>query len=92
MAKIKSINISGIRGIKDPLLLELDKKSVLVYGDNGTGKSSVTDAFEWFFFDQVGHLSNEEIGRRKGRDALRNIFILDSEDGYIELKFDDNKL
>ena len=92
MAKIKSINISGIRGIKDPLTLDLDKKSVLIYGDNGAGKSSVTDAFEWFFFDQVDHLSNEEIGRRKGRDALRNIFIPDSEDGYIELKFDDSKL
>ena len=92
MAKIKTISISGIRGIKEPLTLDLNKKSVLVYGDNGTGKSSVTDAFEWFFFDQIGHLSNEEIGRRKGRDALRNIFIPDSEDGYIELKFDDNKL
>lgn len=92
MAKIKSINISGIRGIKDPLTLDLDKKSVLVYGDNGTGKSSVTDAFEWFFFDHIEHLSNEEIGRRKGRDALRNIFIPGHEDGYIELKFDDNKL
>ena len=92
MAKIKSINISGIRGIKDPLTLDLDKKSVLVYGDNGTGKSSVTDAFEWFFFDHIEHLSNEEIGRRKGRDALRNIFIPEREDGYIELQFDDNKL
>ena len=37
MAKIKSINISGIRGVKDLLTLDLNKKSVLVYGDNGTG-------------------------------------------------------
>ena len=64
----------------------------MVYGDNGSGKSSVTDAFEWFFFDHIGHLSNEEIGRRKGRDALRNIFIPASEDGYIELQFDENAL
>jgi DNA repair exonuclease SbcCD ATPase subunit len=92
MTKIKSISISGIRGIKDPLTLSIDKKSVLIYGDNGTGKSSVTDAFEWFFFDQIGHLSNEEIGRRKGMDALRNIFIPDNEDGYIELQFNDSKL
>ncbi len=70
--------------------LDLNKKSVLIYGDNGTGKSSLTDAFEWFFFDQIGHLSNEEIGRRKGRDALRNIFIPDVEGCYIELKFNDS--
>lgn len=91
MAKIKIINISGIRGIRDPLPLDLNRKSILIYGDNGTGKSSLTDAFEWLFYDRIDHLSNEEIGR-KGRDALRNIFILDNEDGYIEIKFDNNKL
>jgi len=92
MAKIKSIKISGLRGVREPLTLDLNKKSVLVYGDNGTGKSSVTDSFEWFFYNKVDHLSNEEIGRRKGRDALRNIFIPDTEDGYIELTFDEKKL
>ena len=92
MAKINSINISGLRGVKDPLELNLNKKSILIYGDNGTGKSSLTDSFEWFFYDKIGHLSNEEIGRRKGRDAIRNVFISDTEDGFIELKFDDIKL
>lgn len=92
MAKIKSIKINGLRGVKEPLTLDLDKKSILVYGDNGTGKSSLTDSVEWFFYDKIEHLSNEEIGRRKGRDALRNIFIPNTEDGFIELKFDDNKL
>jgi len=92
MAKIKSIKINGLRGVREPLTLDLNKKSILVYGDNGTGKSSLTDSFEWFFYDKIGHLLNEEIGRRKGRDALRNIFIPDTEDGFIELAFDDNKL
>lgn len=92
MAKINSIKISGLRGVKEPLNLNLNKKSILVYGDNGTGKSSITDSFEWFFYDRIEHLSNEEIGRRKGRDAIRNVFIPDTEDGFIELKFDDNNL
>lgn len=92
MAKISSIKISGLRGVKEPLDLNLNKKSILIYGDNGTGKSSLTDSFEWFFYDKIGHLSNEEIGRRKGKDAIRNVFIPDTEDGFIELKFDDDKL
>ncbi|HLO43638.1 MAG TPA: AAA family ATPase [Leadbetterella sp.] len=92
MAKIKTIKINGLRGVKEPLTLDLNKKSILVYGDNGTGKSSVTDSFEWFFYDKIEHLSNEEIGRRKGRDALRNIFIPETEDSFIELTFDENKL
>lgn len=92
MAKIKTIKINGLRGVREQLTLDLNKKSILVYGDNGTGKSSVTDSFEWFFYDKIEHLSNEEIGRRKGRDALRNIFIPETEDSFIELTFDENKL
>lgn len=92
MAKIKTIKINGLRGVREPLTLDLNKKSILVYGDNGTGKSSVTDSFEWFFYDKIEHLSNEEIGRRKGRDALRNIFIPETEDSFIELTFDENNL
>lgn len=92
MVKINSIKINGLRGVRELLTLNLNEKSILVYGDNGTGKSSLTDSFEWFFYDKIVHLSNEEIGRRKGRDALRNIFIPETEDGFIELAFDDNKL
>lgn len=92
MAKIKSIKISGLRGVREPLTIDLNKKSILLYGDNGSGKSSLTDSFEWFFYNKIDHLSNEEIGRRKGLDALRNIFISDTEDGFIELTFDDDKL
>ena len=42
MVKIKAITISGLRGIKEPLTFFLNKKSILVYGDNGTGKRFLT--------------------------------------------------
>ncbi len=85
MAKIKSLTIEGIRGIKEPLTLELDEQSLLLYGDNGSGKSSITDAFEWFFQDKIGHLSGEEIGRG-GQGALRNIFLANDEDGLVRIE------
>ncbi|MFQ5788230.1 MAG: ATP-binding protein, partial [Thermodesulfobacteriota bacterium] len=91
MTKIKSINIRGIRGFKDLLPLTLNQKSTLIYGDNGSGKSSLTDALEWFYSDEIGHLSNEEIGR-KGRGAVRNIFIPDDEDAYVEIVYSDSTL
>jgi AAA15 family ATPase/GTPase len=72
MIKLKQIKISGIRGIKESLSLSLDKKSLLIYGDNGTGKSSITDSIEWFYKDKIAHLAGNEIGK----DSIRNIFIL----------------
>jgi recombinational DNA repair ATPase RecF len=62
------------------LRLDLDNKSILIFGENGDGKSSLADAIEWFYFNGIKHLSGEEIGSRGGgRAALRNLFISDSE-------------
>ena len=55
--KIKQIKINGIRGFgfcKDnhsnepnPHQIQLDGKHLFLYGENGTGKSSLFDAIEW---------------------------------------------
>jgi DNA repair exonuclease SbcCD ATPase subunit len=89
MVKIKNLTIEKIRGIKNTLILPLNQKSILIYGENGSGKSSLVDALEWFLYDNIEHLANEEIGRRKGRDALRNLFIRDDENGFIEVEFNE---
>lgn len=91
MIKIKKINIEGLRGIRKAFNLQLDSKSTLIYGDNGSGKSSIADSIEWFYYDRVEHLSTEEIGR-KGIEALRNIHLENDEDAFAELFFTDNKL
>jgi len=89
MIKIKSIDISGIRGIKHSPPLNLNGDSVLVFGENGSGKSSLTDAIEWYYTE---HLASEEIDSTKGRGALRNLFIPDSEDAYIAIQYSNNIL
>lgn len=53
--KIKKIEISAFRGIPE-LELELEGKSLLLRGENGTGKSSLVDAIEYFFTGKVSHL------------------------------------
>lgn len=92
MNKIKSLQISGIRGIKEPLTLNLNQKSILVYGDNGSGKSSITDAFEWFYYDRIGHLVSEETGATKGKGALRNLFLQSADDAFIKVEFNKHEL
>lgn len=89
MNKIKSINITGIRGVKDKFPLNLDKKSILIYGENGTGKSSLTDALEWFYKDKIEHLSSAEVGTK---NALRNIFLPDSDEAKVEIFYANKNL
>lgn len=89
--KVKSLEISGFRGIRKNINLDLSPdKSLLIYGDNGSGKSSVVDAFEWFYYDKVKHLISGEIDI-KGITALRNTFLSDEEDAYFDLKYSDSK-
>ena len=92
MAKIKSINISGIRGIKNTLPLNLDNRSILIFGENGSGKSSLVDAIEWYYSDSVEHLVSREAGATKGRGSLRNLFIPDNEDAFINIQHSNDKL
>ena len=67
--KIKQLEILGLRGIQEKFTLNLAEKSILLYGDNGTGKSSISDSLEWYYTDNVSHLSSTEIILK---DALRN--------------------
>lgn len=60
--KLKEIRISGFRGIPpiDPPDLDLkftygqdQIRDILIFGPNAYGKSSIADALEWFFREQV---------------------------------------
>jgi len=53
--KIDSISIKAFRGIPD-LDLEINGKSLVLIGENGTGKSSIVEAIEFFFLGRVSHL------------------------------------
>jgi len=87
--KIKNITITGIRGIRESIFLPLNEKSVLLYGDNGTGKSSISDAIEWFYNDRVSHLSGSEIDLK---EALRNSDLKDTDTSSIEITYNRNLL
>lgn len=87
MIKIKSLNIKGLRGVKLDFPLELDEKSILLYGDSGVGKSSISDVFEWFHSDKITHLSGEEITRSGLLEALRNISLNDNKKSLVTIKF-----
>ncbi len=93
MSKIKKIVLSGYRGVKETLVLDLGTRSLLLYGENGFGKSSLTDAIEWFFTGKVAHLKGEEVSPSKsGKEALRNVLIDNATPSAVELTFKDSEL
>ena len=87
--KIKNISINGIRGVQKVIELPLSEKSVLLYGDNGSGKSSISDSLEWFFNNDVKHLSGSEIDLK---DALRNSNMSQSDISTVKIDFTNSTL
>jgi DNA repair exonuclease SbcCD ATPase subunit len=86
---VEKITIAGFRGILQPLELDFTKgsgpRSMVVYGKNGTGKSSLTDAWEWFHKGNIDHLRRE--GARAGSFPHRDA---GADDTYVEVAFEED--
>jgi hypothetical protein len=59
-----SLSIENLRGAVTPFTLafEKNKKLTIVYGENGTGKSTISDAFDLLGNEKVGSLENRGVG------------------------------
>lgn len=101
--KIKTISIQNFRGISIPISLDLTKggnpTSAILYGRNGTGKSSITDAWEWALSQQIQSLSKEGISAKdfphkasNGKDSCVNIEFIDSTHKSTMVKFNPKRI
>jgi chromosome segregation ATPase len=52
MVNLRKIKLEGFRGARLPVEMDFTHRhaSIAIYGDNGGGKSTITDALEWFYF------------------------------------------
>ena len=62
---LRQITIAHLRGSVAPFSLPFEKgrNLTVVYGENGTGKSTICDAFEFVGNGRVGSLENRGLGR-----------------------------
>lgn len=83
--KIKKLTIAGFRGAKKKVWLDLegDNKNIVLFGNNGDGKTTFSDALEWFFTDRIDYLSREGCGR----EDYFNRYIDEDSDGIVEIEF-----
>lgn len=79
--RLKKVTCHAFRGVSQELLIELDSRSLAVFGDNGTGKSTLADAIEWTTSGRIEFLSHE------GREhAIRHIGASTADTTYVELE------
>ena len=87
--RIRKLTIRGFRGFSEEQYILLDSNVVLIYGLNGSGKSSFTEALEWLFF---GEISRQKLSRCKSEyqyeEYLRNLFYSSPENPFVEIEGD----
>lgn len=86
--RFKSISLSWFRGAATEVALSLAGKSVVVYGSNGSGKSSFVDAIEFAINGKISHLSHEYSGKRQER-GIPNTHCKPSDATTIRVCFQD---
>lgn len=74
MPQISRLDVRGLRGILGQRSLIFDGKSILLFGENGTGKSSFVDALEWLFTGRISTLDGraQELSSQKHGPHIRS--------------------
>jgi len=87
MIRLRQLGITGFRGALDLLVVDLTSsgRSIAVFGENAAGKSTITDAIEWFYTDRIEHLWREYCKE----SSLRNTLLLGTDNAVVQLSFDD---
>lgn len=87
--RIESINLTWFRGAADPVALDCGLKSLVVYGQNGAGKSSFVDAIEYAVNDgKIAHLAHEYSGAKQEKAVPNTHTPQDRSTGFA-IKFKD---
>ncbi len=92
MKKIKEIKIKNFKAFQQEQVFPINGKHVLVYGNNGSGKSSLFWALYTLLQSSVKddegvkkYFKNYVESNRDTHQTLKNVFMDEQEDSYIKL-------
>ena len=98
--RIRSIELAWFRGAAGAVALEANCKSMVIYGENGSGKSSFVDAVEYVLNNgSVEHLRTEYSGSRqvnaipnthKPANAKTTLRFKFRDDSHLKIDFNPN--
>ena len=90
MNKIKQIKLKNFKFFYGEISIDLERNSALIFGENGSGKSSLYWALYTFlqsvFKDKIFNVQKYFLPEYEAN--LRNRFAEDSEDSYIKIIFE----
>ena len=70
--RLKSLTVEAFRGFSDAAAFDLDASTIIFTGPNGTGKTSVFDAFQWVMLGSIKRL--EGLRARKNIEHIVNSY------------------
>jgi DNA sulfur modification protein DndD len=73
VTKLMSLSVGPFRGFARTELFDLSSRLVLIYGPNGTGKSSFCEALEYGLLGNVAEAENKRF--RDQREYLKNAYV-----------------
>lgn len=90
MIRLRKLTMGGFRGARFSVSLDFTAhhRSMAIFGENASGKSTLTDAVEWFLRDRVDHLWREDCKEA----SLRNVKIGPSDDATVSVEFNEKPL
>lgn len=90
--RINRLKIEGFRGATQPLDLEFDtsKPVVLIFGENGSGKSTIVDAIESVGAGTTAFLNDWKLGQGKRKEGYIPAFGKQPADVAISMGFGAN--
>ena len=83
--RLKEITVSGFRGFNDQQTLNLNNDMILIRGANGSGKSSLVEAIEWLFFDEISRRKKSLCKSEYSGDFLRNLHCDKNQKTFVEV-------
>jgi len=83
---LKEITLEGFRGIYNKNTLDFGNcRGIILYGDNGTGKTSFSEGAEWLFYDRIEKLKKEGCSDTD----FRHLKFPIGDKSYVEIKLKD---
>ncbi len=87
--KIREMTLNNFRGIKE-LAISFDGKNAAIFGANGTGKTTVANAFCWLLTGKSvtgeKNFSPKTVGMKKAEHSAEAVFVSDDGANTISLK------